>query len=176
MPSNVEIKCKATNRITQRQKALELATADSEIILQHDVFFNVAEGKLKLRRFNLDRGELIYYQRNATTTPAVSQYQRSPTSDPDGLIQILSNSLGVLGEVIKERELIMCGRTRIHFDSVAGLGDFIELEVVLANQETVAAATDEARAIMAALDIQPEQHIQGTYLELLMTKPLNQNH
>ena len=46
-----------------------------------------------------------------------------------GAQAVLTQALGVLGMVRKERLLYLVGQTRVHLDSVEGLGDFVELEV-----------------------------------------------
>jgi predicted adenylyl cyclase CyaB len=74
---------------------------------------------------------------------------------------------GEIGRVRKHRTLYMVGRTRVHLDQVEGLGHFLELEVVLADGDTVEAGVQEARRIMAGLGVQSSQLVEGAYLDLL---------
>jgi adenylate cyclase len=68
--------------------------------------------------------------------------------------------------VIKERTLYLSGRTRIHFDRVEGLGDYMELEVVMEEWETDATGAAEAAALLARLGIPEEDRVEGAYLDL----------
>jgi adenylate cyclase class IV len=61
----------------------------------------------------------------------------------------------------------MVGRTRIHLDAVEGLGDFMELEVVLRDGEPDAAGSAEAEALMQALGLAEAPRLAGAYLDLL---------
>jgi len=90
-----------------------------------------------------------------------------PAPDPDALHAALAAGLGVRGEVRKRRLLLMRGRTRIHLDAVAGLGDFLELEVVLAADEDEAAGRAEAEALMADLGVDPADLLATAYVDLL---------
>lgn len=73
--------------------------------------------------------ELIYYDREESAGPKLSNYSKCRV--PECMDDILKNALGLWGQVKKMRTLIMIGQTRVHFDSVEGLGDFVELEVSL---------------------------------------------
>ena len=55
----------------------------------------------------------------------------------------------------------------MHLDRVDGLGQFLELEVVLENQETAASGTAVAQELMADLGIEPSQLVEGAYIDLL---------
>ena len=79
--------------------------------------------------------ELIYYLRSDQQGSKISQYEISQTNDPDGLKNILKSAYGIRNTVVKTRHLYMVGRTRIHFDRVDKLGEFIELEVVLSDSD-----------------------------------------
>ncbi len=64
----------------------------------------------------------------------------------------------------------MAGRTRIHLDEVEGLGDFLELEVVLREDEPLDVGVREAEDLMARLQVQPSQLIDRAYVDLLAEK------
>ncbi|KAG0899736.1 hypothetical protein G6F32_017347 [Rhizopus arrhizus] len=64
----------------------------------------------------------------------------------------------------------MAGRTRIHLDRVEGLGEFLELEVVLRDGESAAAGMEEARTLMDGLGVAPTQLRAGAYLDLLASR------
>ena len=67
----------------------------------------------------------------------------------------------------KHRTLYLVGRTRVHLDRVEGLGDFLELEVVLGEDESAAEGEAEAWALMARLEISPRQLVETAYVDLL---------
>ena len=168
MPANVEIKA----RIPSVDALLPLAQALSDDkhlqrIHQDDSFFDVPHGRLKLRVFGDGSGELIHYLRPDATGPKLSDYVLVPVPEPDSLREALARACGLLGRVRKHRILALVGPTRIHLDQVEGLGDFLELEVTLQSGQTEAEGTAIAQALMARLGVQPEQLLQGAYLDLL---------
>ncbi|MCY1506240.1 putative adenylyl cyclase CyaB [compost metagenome] len=67
----------------------------------------------------------------------------------------------------KQRRLFLVGRTRVHLDRVEGLGEFLELEVVLQDGEPAEAGVAEAHALMARLGVAEDQLVQGAYVDLL---------
>lgn len=167
MARNVEIKARIASVESLLPRAREIAGGEPVLIVQDDSFFPCARGRLKLRDFGDGRGELIQYERADTEGPKTSSYVRVTTDAPDALREALSRALGTLGRVRKRRLLLLAGRTRIHLDRVESLGDFLELEVVLHDDEVEAAGVDEAHALMAQLGVMPQQLLQGAYLDLL---------
>jgi len=165
---NVEIKAVARDFVRQQRLAAALATdgPGSRLLVQHDVFYRVPHGRLKLRRFGEGNGELIQYDRPDELGSKTSSYVVVPVERPGEVHAALARALGVLTEVKKRRTLYMVGRTRVHFDEVEGLGQFIELEVVLRDGEDEAVGHDEARGLMARLAIGQEDLIAGAYADL----------
>ncbi len=168
MPANVEIKA----RIASVEALLPLARALSDnehpqLIHQDDSFFSVPRGRLKLRVFGDGSGELIQYQRSDAGGPKRSDYVLVPVADPDGLREALVRACGLLGRVRKQRILVLVRPTRIHLDRVEGLGDFLELEVMLEDGQSEAEGTAIAHALMARLGVRDDQLVAGAYLDLL---------
>lgn len=167
MPRNVEIKARLDHFNTVAAKAAAMADHGPIAIAQDDTFFRCDNGRLKLRVFSELEGELIFYRRTDRQGPKESFYVRSPTASPATLREALTLAHGEIGRVIKDRTLYLVGRTRIHLDKVQGLGDFLELEVVLDDGEPLEAGVREAHRLMAELGIAPSQLVGGAYVDLL---------
>lgn len=168
MARNVEIKARIADLAAFEARVAAISGDSPTLITQRDVFFPCAHGRLKLRFLNDRLGELIHYQRADQPGPRLSDYSISISDRPDELRATLGAALGELAVVDKLRRLYMAGRTRIHVDSVEGLGDFMELEVVLEDDESVAAGELEAEQLMLALEISRDQLIDGAYVDLLL--------
>jgi len=171
MPTNVEIKASLTDRERALNTAARLSDSGREIIHQQDIFFRCQGARLKLRIFAVDRGELIRYQRDDVAEVRCSQYSIARTSDPSVLVDILTKTLGQLGTVRKTRTLYRVGQTRIHIDQVEGLGDFLELEVVLRIGQTEMEGKGIAEALLREFGIEQKQLIGTAYIDLLARQP-----
>ncbi len=170
MARNVEIKAQVDSLDAIEPLAAALSGQEPAALTQDDTFFTCTHGRLKLREFGDGTGELIFYQRADDTGPKESFYVISPTATPDTLREALTRAYGAIGRVKKQRRVFMAGRTRIHLDRVEGLGDFLELEVVLRDGESAAAGMEEARTLMAGLGVAPSQLVPGAYLDLLASR------
>uniref|UniRef100_A0A665TFV7 Si:ch211-156b7.4 n=1 Tax=Echeneis naucrates TaxID=173247 RepID=A0A665TFV7_ECHNA len=168
MPSNVEIKAKVGDPTAFAEKAVRLSQSEGEIIRQQDTFFNCSRGRLKLRDFTDGSGQLIFYERPDTDGPKLSRYSISPTNDPQSLQTVLSDALGVRGSVRKERRLFLIGQTRVHLDTVEGLGHYMELEVVMRPDQTVEEGQQVAEELMEQLEVSQESLVTGAYVDLLL--------
>jgi adenylate cyclase class IV len=167
MARNVEIKARIDSIEALLMRAQRLADGPAQRIEQDDTFFASTHGRLKLRDFGDGTGELIHYERADSEGPKLSDYVRAPTDDPAALREALSRAHGVIGRVRKTRWLLMAGQTRIHLDRVHGLGDFMELEVVLRDEQSAQDGEAIAEALMARLGNDASQRLAGAYLDLL---------
>lgn len=167
MPRNIEIKARATDFSRQRRLAEQLADQPPLLLKQTDSFFHTPHGRLKLREFGDGRGELIQYQRADSTGPKTSNYTLVPTEHPIELRQALTAALGLRATVAKRRQVCLCGQTRIHLDRVEGLGEFIELEVVLQAEQSEQHGQAIADELMRQLGIEPRDLIAGAYVDLI---------
>ena len=167
MARNIEIKARVADLDALRARAAAIADSGPVELPQDDTFFACAHGRLKPRVSGDGRGELIAYRRADDGGPKVSDYLICPTDSPDTLRDALARANGVEGRVVKHRTLFLVGRTRVHLDRVQGLGDFMELEVVLADGDDVAGGMREAHALMGRLGIGEDALVQGAYHDLL---------
>ncbi len=167
MPRNIEIKARIQDIDVISERVAPLATEGPVEIAQDDSFFRCPSGRLKLRAFADGTGELIFYRRADQQGPKTSFYLRTPTSDPAGLREALSLAYGQTGRVVKQRTLFLIGRTRVHLDRVEGLGNFLELEVVLQDHETTEAGAEEAASLMRELGIPAAELVDKAYVDLL---------
>lgn len=169
MPRNIEIKARVVDPAALRQRALALATAPEQQLEQDDSFFVLpaGRGRLKLRQFADGSAELIHYHRPDTADARASDYVRVPVPDAEALHQALTRANGLLGRVRKQRLLLLAGQTRLHLDRVDGLGDFLELEVVLHDGQTDAQGQAIAEDLMQRLGLADAPREAGAYLDLL---------
>jgi predicted adenylyl cyclase CyaB len=167
MAKNIEIKASLDNVDSCLDKAKSLSGDDPEIIKQEDFFFNCDNGRLKLRIFSHQKGELIFYNRKNEKVPKTSEYFITETDEPDRLLQVLEKAYGIHGIVRKTRKLFLIGRTRVHIDNVENLGDFLEFEVVLSENENTNEGKTEAHRLMDQFGIENDDLIECAYVDLI---------
>ncbi len=164
---NIEIKARVSDPATVRKRVAALADRGPETLRQEDLFFPCRDGRLKLRSFGDGRGELIHYRRSDQCSPEECDYVVTPCGDPATLGELLKRTLGVRRVVRKDRTVYHNGRTRIHLDTVEGLGDFLELEYVLADGQSPEDGVRETHRLMEILGIVREDLVGPAYIDLL---------
>ncbi|MFV1981754.1 MAG: CYTH domain-containing protein, partial [Rhodothermia bacterium] len=100
---------------------------------QIDTYFEIPEGRMKLRQGTIENN-LIFYLRPDGAAPKKSEVMLAPTGNSELLRTLLSNAIGIRCVVDKKREIYFHGNVKFHVDEVAGLGSFIEIEVIEENE------------------------------------------
>ncbi len=167
MAKNIEIKASLNDLKSCLDKASSLSGDDPEVIKQEDYFFHCDNGRLKLRVLSNQKGVLIFYDRKNKTGPKPSEYCISETDEPNKLLKVLEKAHGIFGIVRKTRKLFLIGRTRVHIDNVENIGDFMEFEVVLSENEDAKIGVSEVQYLMNQFGIKKENLIDCAYVDLI---------
>lgn len=126
---NFEFKARTTDLANLEKKLLQLNPKFIGEDNQTDTYFNVAKGRLKLREGNIENS-LIWYERENTASAKQSDvllYQHTPDKT---LKEILSKVHGIKVIVEKRRRIYFIDNVKFHFDTIEGLGTFIEVEAI----------------------------------------------
>lgn len=167
MPTNIEIKARLANLRTTLALVEAISNTPPQTLRQRDTFFRCSHGRLKLRDAVEGQAELIFYTRPDSAVAKQSDYEITPVADPESLRVVLSRALGVTQTVVKTRLLYLVGQTRVHLDSVDGLGDFLELEVVLRPGQEVAQGEAIAADLLGRLRIRDDDLCSTAYVDML---------
>ena len=164
--TNIEIKAHYPDveRAAENLNALGAGLAGT--FYQKDTYFNLDQGRLKLRELSLDEGHLIFYQREDLAGPKRSDYEIAKTEDTEGQGNNVSGIHGVWVEVEKTRQVWLWENVRIHLDDVKGIGPFVELEAVT-EEKGIEESHHRVEALMRALEITSDQLVKGSYGDIV---------
>jgi adenylate cyclase, class 2 len=166
---NVEIKARCKNPETIRRYLLTKKANFKGTDEQSDTYFNVPNGRLKLREGNIENN-LIFYERINQSGPKNSHFNLVKVEDARGLKEVLTKSNGVKVVVKKKREIWYISNVKFHIDEVPGLGSFVEIEAgnvfIDLSQEELKGQCD---FYMKEFEIKPEDLVEVSYSDLLMT-------
>jgi predicted adenylyl cyclase CyaB len=140
---------------------------DAGTLYQRDTYFHAVQGRLKLREAPPAMAELISYRRADRDGPKVSNYHLVPVVDPDSTVAALADALGIRTVVEKARRLLLWRNVRIHLDTVAGLGTFVELEAVSDAPGGLYQEEAKIAEVRAALNIADDLLVASGYADLL---------
>jgi predicted adenylyl cyclase CyaB len=162
---NLEAKFPLQDISAAQQRAEAIGFTYVGTLVQHDTFFVVPNGKLKLRE-QPDGAWLIHYQRHHEKGLELSYYEIVGVAEPGKLRELMSAALGILGRINKRRVLLRRANIRLHLDEVVDLGLFGELEAVMDADDDPGESRAQIAATLAALQIAPDQLINVSYFEL----------
>lgn len=168
MHLNIEIKARVASLEPLRdfliaQKARYVGTDH-----QKDTYFNVPEGRLKLREGNIEQA-LIFYRRNDQAGPKKSEVMlHAITKEDASLVAMLKNALPTEVVVEKTREIYFIGNVKFHLDMVEGLGTFAEIEAIdLDGSVGEAQLYAQCNDYMQAWKIETEDLLTDSYSDML---------
>lgn len=170
MPQNVEIKARCASpekihEILQQQNARFIG-----VDRQVDTYFNVPEGRLKLREGNIEN-QLIFYKRDNQSGPKKSEVLLYPFQENKTLKEILTVTNGVKVVVSKERSIYFIDNVKFHVDSVADLGTFMEIEAIdRTDTISLEKLEEQCRFYMDLLKIEGTDLVEVSYSDLLLAK------
>ncbi|MGH7893942.1 MAG: class IV adenylate cyclase [Candidatus Binatia bacterium] len=165
MPRNVEIKARLADLASARAIAAGLGARFEWDDEQIDRYYELDGGRrLKLRTAR-GSAELIRYDRPETAGVRVSAYEISPVRD-DAAACLVPTTRPV-ATVRKRRELWRLGNVRIHLDSVATLGLFVEFEAVVDAAHDEAYCRAEVDRLLVAFGIAETDCLRASYGELV---------
>lgn len=137
---------------------------------QIDTYFEAPSGRLKLREGTIEQA-LIFYRRNDVAGAKQSDvilYQHRPDA---ALKQILAQSLGVKIVVDKWRRIYFIDNVKFHFDTVEGLGHFIEVEAIDKDGSIgIDTLKEQCRHYQQLLGVTEADCIAGSYSDMLLAK------
>ena len=165
---NFEFKVRTNRLHFLEKKFLELNPLFTGEDRQTDTYFNVTKGRLKLREGNIENA-LIYYERQDVADAKRSDvilYQHQPDSS---LKDILIKIHGIKVIVSKVRRIYFIGNVKFHFDTVEGLGAFIEVEAIDATGENdIDKLIKQCREYANFFEIEEQDYISLSYSDLIL--------
>jgi adenylate cyclase, class 2 len=174
MPIIIEIKAKCTNQSAIRDILLARNAEFKGTDHQIDTYFKVNHGRLKLREGNIEN-HLIYYERENTATPKESEVTLFKTEPGSPLKGILTQSLGILVAVDKQREIYFIDNVKFHIDTIKDLGTFIEIEAIDDNGSIgKEKLREQCQHYLDLFQIQSADLIAVSYSDLLLEKVKNE--
>lgn len=167
---NIEIKAYCTNPDRIEQFLIAEKADYKGLDHQIDTYFNIPEGRLKLREGNIENS-LIYYKRDNISGPKKSQVQLYKTQPGSGLKEVLLQALGTKIIVDKKRKIYFIENIKFHIDQVKGLGSFVEIEAI-DKQGTIGQTKLEAQCAryITKFGIKKNDLISHSYSDLLLEK------
>ena len=168
MPRNLELKARFGSLRTALKICKRIHARRIGVLQQRDTYFRIQRGRLKLREFSSKEAELIFYRRPNSKGGRYSTFTKMPVKHQRAVRDALTQTLGVKCVVKKKRILFLFKNSRIHLDSVDGLGSFIEFEVLV--RQGTRQATKLIGVLTSTFGLQSRDAIASSYSDLLVRR------
>ncbi|MGH1337011.1 MAG: class IV adenylate cyclase [Aureispira sp.] len=170
---NVEIKAHCTALEPLEKILLDKGADYKGLDHQIDTYFQVPNGRLKLREGTIECALIHYNRANQLTAKRSEIHYYKPTvrAHSTDLKRTLEAALGIKVIVDKQRHIFFIDNVKFHLDQVQELGTFVEIEAI--DQEGI--YTEEALQVQclhyqSLLGIEPKDLIAYSYSDLLLER------
>jgi predicted adenylyl cyclase CyaB len=168
---NIELKAQCADLGRAEAVCRDLGARRAWTRHQVDTYFDVPDGRLKLRVESPGGATLISYQREDTARPRECVYSLTHIDDPQDVLTSLVAKHGVRVRVCKTRTLYLLGHLRIHLDDVDDLGTFIEFEAVMAPEDRDTDVHRRLGQLLSQFAVSREHILGASYADLLERPP-----
>ena len=167
---NIEIKARCSNQNKIRQILLSENADSRGTDHQIDTYFNVPNGRMKLREGTIENN-LIYYNRPDQAGPKQSDVELFKSEPNSSLKQLLTSALGQKVVVDKQREIYFIGNVKFHVDTVKDLGTFVEIEAIGTEpQMDQPFLLKQCQQYLDRFEIEEKDLVEVSYSDLLLEK------
>jgi len=165
---NVEIKARCSDPDKIRKLLHEKGADFKGLDHQIDTYFQIPEGRLKLRQGSIENN-LIYYQRANQAGPKTSHIELFPVAEQSDVLKtILVRAMGIRWVVDKQREIYFIDNVKFHIDQVERLGHFVEIEAIDSDGSLPESRLrEQCDYYMEYLGIQNEDLITYSYSDMI---------
>lgn len=167
---NVEIKARCEDPRHIRDYLLSNHAIFKGTDTQRDTYFNVPNGRMKLRQGKIENA-LIHYQRPDHKGPKSSEVTIYPVAESNLLRSLLEKALGIKVVVEKVREIYFMENVKFHIDIVQKLGNFIEIEAISEDGKiSIGKLQEQCQHYLNAFGIREEDLLHNSYSDQLIDK------
>lgn len=164
---NVEIKAKCFEPDRIHDYIMDHGGDYKGVDHQVDTYFNCDNGRLKLRKGNIENS-LIFYQRENKAGSRESKIELEILPEKNNMRALLTKANGVKIEVDKQRKIYFIENVKFHIDEVKGLGSFMEIEAIdTVGKFDVEELTIQCNHYMKELQINSNDLVEISYSDLL---------
>ena len=179
----VEIKLKITDKDQLRVQLIQCGFTEGERVTEEDVYYTAAhhdfaalDEALRVRSVeNLITGEnssMITYKGAKLDQRSMTRQELETEVGDARICREILCKIGFtpVPPVIKERQCFHNGKMTACVDTVDGLGEYLELEKLVASDEERDEALDEIEGMLNKLGYSMQDTTRTSYLSLLMKK------
>ena len=183
----VEIKIKVKDGVLLEEKLLKTGFLKGNLVKESDIYFDNqahqikdSDGALRIRsceNLTLNHAKhFMTYKGPKMDTVSMTRKEVEMQIDDAQTGKDILMSLGycLLYPVVKTRQYYHLEKITACLDQVDGLGEFLELEVIVSEDSEKQKALASLLALAQKLGCDPEDMVTTSYLSMLQTKPLMQ--